>query len=137
MKTKKNGESHPWRLVGIGSFILVFLVQILAFVQGFYIAIARLDYHQSMVMLRPTFLYATPFYFLMGYGTARREPSRYLFYPLTITPASILVNSLFYYYLYHIPLTYYVIDPSVLLGYFFVTIIGSVIGSKTGHHNTK
>jgi hypothetical protein len=137
METKEIGESHPWRLVGIGSFILVFLVQILAFVQGFYIAIARLDYHQSMVMLRPTFLYATPFYFLMGYGIARREPRRYLFYPLMVTPVSILVNSLFYYYLYHIPLAYYVIDPSVLLGYFFVTFIGAVIGNKTRYHKTE
>lgn len=137
METKEIGESHPWRLVGIGSFILVFLVQILALVQGFYIAMARLDYHQSMVMLRPIFLYATPFYFFMGLGISRREPKRYLFYPLMVTPVSILVNSLFYYYLYNIPFVYYIIDPSVLLGYFCVTIIGSVVGNKTGYFKTK
>ena len=123
-------ESHPWRLIGLGSFIVVFLVQLLALVQGFYIAMAGLDYHQSMVMLRPTFLLATPLYFIMGHGIARRKPKRYLYYPLMITLLSILANSLFFYYLYHIPLAFYAVDPMILLVYFFVTIVGAVVGKK-------
>jgi hypothetical protein len=130
METKEVGKHRSLRLVIIGTIILIFLVQFLAFIQGFYIAMARLDYFESMVMLRPTFLYAAPFYFLMGRWIACREPKRYIFFPLMVTLISIMVNSLFYYYLYRVPLTFYAIDPAILSVYFLVTVFGGVIGNK-------
>lgn len=130
MENKDIGEYRSWRMVMIGSMILVFLVQVLTFVQGFYIAMAGLDYHQSMVMLRPTFLYVTPFYFLLGRGIAIRA-RRYLLYPCMVAGITILVNAVFYYYLYNIPLTSYAIDPSILLLYFLVTMFGGIIGNIT------
>jgi len=130
MENKEVGEHHSWRIVVIGSIILVFLVQVMSFVQGFYITIAGLDYRQSMIMLRPTFLYVTPFYFLMGRGLAIRA-QRYLFYSCMVVGITILFNAIFYYYLYDIPLTFYALDPSILLLYFFVTMFGGIIGNIT------
>ena len=128
---KEDGEHHPWRLVGIGSVALIVIVQFLAFIQGFYIALARLDYHQSMVMLRPTFLYATPFYFFMGRWIAQRQRRRYLFYPLMAALFSLWVNSFLYYYIYQIPLVLFAIDPAIHLVYFIVTSFGGIVGKKT------
>jgi hypothetical protein len=130
MENKEVGKHHSWRMVMIGSIILVFLVQFMTFTQGFYIAMAGLDYRQSMIMLRPTFLYATPFYFLLGRGIAIRA-RRYLFYPFMVVVITVLFNAVFYYYFYDIPLTFYAVDPTILLLYFFVTMFGGIIGNKT------
>lgn len=130
MEDKKVGEHHTRRIVVIGSIVLVVLVQFVTFVQGFYITMAHLDYRQSMIMLRPTFLYVTPFYFLLGRGIAIRE-RRYLFYPSLIVLITILINAIFYYLLYDIPLTSYAVDPSILLLYFLVTMFGGIIGNIT------
>ena len=131
MESKKIDVHNPWRLVVIGSVILVSLAQFLAFIQGFYIAIARLDYHQSLVMIKPTFLYVTPFYFLMGRWVACREPKRYFFYPFMTILISILANSIFYYFFYRIPLVFYAFNPFILLVYFSVTAFGGMVGKNT------
>lgn len=117
-------------MIGIGCIALVLLVQFLTFIQGFYMAIAGLDYRQSMVMLRPTFLYAIPFYFFVGFWIACKEPKRYLFFPLIVTMISVLANSLLYDYLYHIPWRRFATDPLIILVYLLITALGGRSAKK-------
>ncbi len=115
-------------LLGIAALVTIMLGLIL--VQGFFIALAKLDRRQTMLLLYPLYIYALPAYYYASKWVGRTLPNQAFLVAVMQTISSFLLISLINLIWLELPFVHNLTDVYILVSCLAVSILGAAQGKK-------
>lgn len=119
----------PFRLF-LGILGVVLVMQGLILLQGFFIALAGLDNQQSMVMIKPVYIYVLPVYYYFSSWLGRTLPNKAFLLAVMLAIISFLLVSYINFLYLELPFAHSITDLYILVSYMAISVLGGAQGKK-------